>query len=146
MQKLAFIRRRRSGVCISDEGGQTMIFVVIGLSVVLLAVVGFAVDYGNIWFQRQHAQSAADAACTAAVMDMLNNISVGSSTGGGFTQGTDFDCTGAASASAPCKYAAFNGYDGAGLVAGTESNTVQVSFPTSLTGDPIPVCPSPIPP
>src|SRR6185369_2073571 len=116
MQKLAFIRRRRSGVCVNDESGQTMIFVVVGLAVVLLAIVGFAVDYGNIWFRRQHAQSAADAACTAAVMDMLNNVSAGVSNTGGFTTGTDFDCTSSgAPTSSPCQYAVLNGYNGAGL-------------------------------
>jgi hypothetical protein len=146
MQKLAFIRRHRFGVSSSDESGQTMIFVVVGLAVVLLAIVGFAVDYGNVWFRRQHAQSAADAACTAAVMDMLNNVSLGTtSTTGGFTQGTDFDCT-SGSTKAPCQYAAFNGYSSAGLVNNSESDLVQVTFPTSLDGNPIPVCPSPIPP
>jgi uncharacterized membrane protein len=116
MQKLAFIRRRRSGVCVSDESGQTMIFVVIGLSVVLLAVVGFAVDYGNIWFRRQHAQSAADAACTAAAMDMLNNVSLPATSTGGVTTGTNIDCSASPTAS-PCRYAALNGYSGTGLTA-----------------------------
>jgi hypothetical protein len=145
MQKLAFIRRRRNGVCVNDESGQTMIFVVIGLSVVLLAIVGFAVDYGNIWFRRQHAQSAADAACVAAAMDMLNNVSLPATTTGGVTTGTDIDCS-ASPTAAPCQYAALNGYNSAGLTAGAESNQVSVTFPTSLTGNPIPVCPNPIPP
>lgn len=147
MQKLAFIRRRRVGTSSSDESGQTMIFVVVGLAVVLLAIVGFAVDYGNIWFHRQHAQNAADAACVAAVMDMFNSISVGTPTTGGVTTGTAIDCSSVSSpVPSPCTYASLNGYDGAGLVAGSESNKVEISFPTSLTGDPIPVCPTPIPP
>jgi hypothetical protein len=143
MQKLAFIRRRRSGVCVNDEHGQTMIFVVVGLAVVLLAIVGFAVDYGNIWFRRQHAQSAADAACTAAVMDMLNNITLGTTGTGGFADGTDFDCGGGSNSiptSAPCQYAALDGYNGTGLVAGTESNKVEFTFSDTLDGNPIPDC------
>jgi Flp pilus assembly protein TadG len=145
MQKLAFIRRRRIGVSSSDESGQTMIFVVVGLAVVLLAIVGFAVDYGNIWFRRQHAQNAADAACVAAVMDMLNSVSLGTTTTGGVTTGTAIDCASAPTAS-PCVYASLNGYTGGALATNAESTKVEISFPTSLDGNPIPVCPSPIPP
>src|ERR1019366_754641 len=54
-----------------NERGQTMVFLVLGLSLGGLAVVGFAVDVSNMWFHRQRAQNAADAACTAAIMDML---------------------------------------------------------------------------
>ena len=145
MQKLAFVHRRRNGAFVSDESGQTMIFVVVGLAVVLLAIVGFAVDYGNIWFRRQHAQNAADAACTAAAMDMLNSITTGTTTTGGLTTGTNVDCaTPGTPVPAPCTYASLNGYDGAGLTAAT-ANQVLVTFPTSLTGDPIPICPNPIP-
>src|SRR6185369_17171945 len=94
----------------TSQRGQTMIFVVLGLSLVFLAVLGFAVDFGNLWFHRQAAQTAADAACTAAVMDMLANAQGGS--GGGFTSGTNFDCKTTPTA-APCQYANLNGYSGA---------------------------------
>jgi uncharacterized membrane protein len=40
------------------------------LSLFLLAVLAFAVDYTNIWFQRQQMQTAADAACQAGAMDV----------------------------------------------------------------------------
>jgi hypothetical protein len=138
MQKLAFIRRR-TGESYDHESGQTMIFVVVGLAVVLLAIVGFAVDYGNIWFKRQHLQSAADAACTAAAMDMLNDAASGINTAGGFTNGVDFDCT-AGLAKTPCQYATLNGYDSSGLTNNAESNLVQVTFSNTLNGNPIPFC------
>jgi len=131
----------------SSQRGQTMIFVVLGLGLVFLAVLGFAVDFGNLWFRRQAAQSAADAACTAAVMDMLWNTS-GTSTKGNFPVGSPpatFTCT-SGSAAAPCRYATLNGYNSSGLVANSESNSVQVAFPSSLSGNPVPVCPNPIPP
>ena len=81
---------------LSKQRGQTMVFFVLGLSLVFLAVLGFAVDFGNMWFHRQRAQTAADAACTAAAMDMLYNVSATPTTPvGGFTVGTAFDCKGA---------------------------------------------------
>ena len=48
--------------------------VVLMLSLVLLAVLAFAVDYTNIWFQRQQAQTAADAACQAGAMDIYQLV------------------------------------------------------------------------
>jgi hypothetical protein len=116
--------------------------VVIGLGLVFLAVLGFAVDFGNLWFHRQAAQTVADAACTAAVMDMLSNAQ-GSSVGG-FTSGTDFDCGGGANSlpnSAPCKYANLNGYNATGLVANAASNKVEFQFASNLTG--VPTCTTP---
>jgi hypothetical protein len=109
--------------------------VVVGLSLVFLAVLGFAVDLGNLWFHRQAAQTVADAACTAAVMDMLSNAQ-GSSLGG-FTSGTDFDCGGGGNPlpnSAPCKYANLNGFSATGLTSNTASNKVEFTFGTTLTG------------
>ena len=52
------------------EAGQASILVVLMLSLFLLAVLAFAVDYTNIWFQRQQMQTAADAACQAGAMDI----------------------------------------------------------------------------
>ncbi len=117
---------RRSG-----ESGQTMLFVLLALSVFLLGAVGFAVDLGNAWFHRQNARNAADAACTAGAMDMLSTAN--GTAAGGFTVGTDFQCSGKAGA-APCQYAALNGYSAPGLTANTPSNEVNVSFPSSVPG------------
>jgi hypothetical protein len=123
------------------ERGQAIIFVLLGLSFFLLAVLGFAVDLGYVWFHRQTAQNAADAACSAGAMDMLyaaDGISAGN-----FTVGTSFDCSATApntgaSSPAPCWYASANGYSSAGLQSGVASSEVQVNFLDSLAT--IPSC------
>jgi hypothetical protein len=113
-----------------SDTGQTTIFVVLALGIFLLGVVAFGVDFANFWFHRQAAQGAADAACTAGVMDLLANANTGGSLGW-FPSG-DFYCKDHPTA-VPCQYAALNGYDGSGSLPG---NTVQVSFvpTTSVPG------------
>src|SRR3954462_10037749 len=109
--------QRRSG-----ETGQAMILMLLIFSLVLLGAVAFAVDMGMIWYHRQSAQSAADAACVAGAMDILVNAA-GAATGHqgfNFTGNSDvcypggtpngFHCS-ALSGSTPCAYAARNGYD-----------------------------------
>ena len=123
----------------TGESGQTMLLVLLALSLFLLGVVGFAVDMGYLWFHRQQAQTAADAACTAGVMDMLSGAT-GGTPSSGFTVGTAFNCSSASTAS-PCVYAKKNGIDAtAGLVAGQASSEVAVTFPSSVTG--LPACTS----
>ena len=105
----------------------------------LLASVGFAVDLSSMWFHRQAAQSAADAACVAGAMDMLylHNGTITSSPG--FTVGTAGDCS-SSSAAALCQYAGFNGYTATTSAAGWGSSTaggavaVNWTFPSSVTG------------
>src|SRR5262245_47778148 len=106
-----------------SERGQAVVLVLLALSLFLVAVSAFGVDFANFWFHRQAAQGAADAACTAGAMDLLVNANTGS-TLGGFTAGANFDCA-ATPGAAPCRYAALNGYNGSGA---TPGNTVQVSF------------------
>jgi len=121
----------------TGESGQTMLLVLLALSLFLLGVVGFAVDFGYLWFHRQAAQTAADAACTAGVMDMLSGAT-GGTPSSGFTPGTAFNCSAASSAS-PCLYAKKNGIDAtAGLVVGQASSEVGVTFPSSVSG--LPAC------
>ena len=109
------------------EAGQVFVFVLLALGVFLLGAMALAVDFGNLWFHRQSAQNAADAACTSGAMDILV-ASQGAATGKqGFTIGTAFDCS-TTTAATPCKYAAWNGYSGANTVPG---NQVLVSFPAS---------------
>jgi hypothetical protein len=115
------------------DDGQVTIFVVLALALFLLAFLGFAVDMTNLWFHRQMAQGAADAACQAGIMDVLVIAEGGVLPGAGFTPGTGFNCSGFPNSS-PCKYAAFNGYNGAGLTAGVPSNEVTVSFPGTVPG------------
>ena len=126
------------------DDGQVTIFVVLALALFLLAFVGFAVDMTNLWFHRQMAQGAADAACQAGVMDVLLIAEGAAPPSPGFTPGTPFDCASTPDAS-PCKYAALNGYNGAGLTA-EPSNEVTVGFPASVPGNPpLPPSIAPVP-
>lgn len=115
------------------EKGQTTIFVVVALGIFLIGFVGFGVDMTNLWFRRQKAQGAADAACQACAMNLLLAAQGTPTPTQGFTVGTAFNCASNPNTSA-CKYALLNGYNGAGLVANTESNAVEVTFPGSVPG------------
>ena len=110
-----------------DDSGQAMVFVLMLLAVFLFGVAALGVDFANLWFHRQSAQTAADAACTAGAMDMLTDYNTGVASQGGFTPGTDFVCAGG-STIAPCQYAALNGYASGDTTPGSK---VSVSFPTS---------------
>jgi Putative Flp pilus-assembly TadE/G-like len=114
------------------DNGQAALFLMLGLGLFLLGAMGFAVDMANLWMHRQSSQNAADAACTAAAMDMVNDAN-GATNSGGFTSGTAFNCS-SNSTFAPCQYAGFNGYTATGLTAGTPSTEVAVSFPSSVPG------------
>ena len=124
-----------------NESGQTMVFLLLGLGIFLLAAVGFAVDVSNMWFHRQRAQNAADAACTAAIMDMLPTADGDPiPPTANFTPGTNFDCHGTTpnsdktTAPVPCWYAAVNGYPAAGTPApGNVADAVTGSFPSSAS-------------
>ncbi len=115
------------------QRGQTTLIVILMLSTFLLGFIGFAVDFTNLWFHRQAAQGAADAACQAGGMNMLTQASTGIPSGG-FTPPTRFDCSPSGlPTSTPCRYAALNGYPTSTLGA-DESNLVSVSFPGSVSG------------
>ena len=124
---------------LGSQSGQASVFLLMILGTFLLASVGFAVDLSSMWFHRQAAQSAADAACIAGAMDMLylQNGTITSSPG--FTVGTAGDCSSSSSA-AICQYAGFNGYtattSGAGWSSSTAGGAVAVSwtFPSSVAG------------
>jgi Putative Flp pilus-assembly TadE/G-like len=127
------------------QAGQTTTIVAMVLGLFLLGMAGLAVDVSNWWFHRQMAQGAADAACTAGVMDLLGNASSGGAFGN-FPAGSppaSFLCSGA-STTAACKYAALNGYPAGGLVANTPSNDVKISFPGSVPG--MQTCSTTVPP
>ncbi len=133
----------------ASEAGQVAVFVVLALGLFLLGALCFAFDMSNMWFHRQAAQTAADAACAAGAMDILADSpntppKVGGKTGHqGFTlDGTAFDCTSSGTpASTMCQYAAKNGYDSTNSSPG---NLVSVSFPTdAASGAPPGVTPPP---
>lgn len=126
--KLWTVRRRPSQR--SHEAGQAMVFLVLVLGLFLLGSLCLAFDLSNMWFHRQAAQTAADAACTAGAMDLLVNAQGGATGHSGFTAGTAFQCT-AGSTIPMCKYAAKNGYDSANT---TPGNLVSVSFPGAVSG------------
>ncbi len=122
-------RNRASSRRWSSQRGQTFLAIVIFIAVFLLAMLGLATDYTQVWAHRQMAQGAADAACEAAVADLfLKGTDPTASTDFPALDfswiGSGFDCN-ARPASPPCQYAALNGYSG---------SNVSVSFPSSLTG------------
>jgi hypothetical protein len=113
----------------SSQHGQTLIPIVIFVGLFLMAMLGVATDYTQVWAHRQMAQGAADAACEATAADLyLDAIDPASSGIGGLLPfdyiGTAFDCS-TNTSSPPCKYASFNGYSG---------TSVHVTFPSSLPG------------
>ena len=101
------------------------------LSLFLLAVLAFAVDYTNIWFQRQQAQTAADVACQAGAMDIYFVTAGQSLPNMGFTPGTAGSCSSYSSGGPTmCWYASKNGFNGYG----GNSATVSWTFPSSVSG------------
>src|ERR1700747_58276 len=133
MKKGRFIRHGS----VRSEAGQAMLFALLGLGLFLIGAMALAIDMGNLYFSRQAAQTAADAACTAGAMDMLVGATNGSlPANAGFTPGTTYSCTtadkGSAPTSSPCEYAALNGFNSSvtqsNASGGTLGNNVSVSF------------------
>jgi len=123
----------RTGRKFHRESGQTTIFVLLTLGIFLLAFLGFAVDYSNLWFHRQMAQTAADAGCQAGAMDMLTNAVNGTTLGSFPSPLAAFDCT-SFPTSTPCSYASLNGYPSSVLTTDAPGISVHVSFPASVNG------------
>jgi putative Flp pilus-assembly TadE/G-like protein len=126
-----------------QEAGQVAVFMVLVFGLALLGAVAFSIDMGNLWFHRQAAQSAADAACTAGAMDLLVDNTNGITTQGRFTAkvNTSFDCNATTpnstpgTAPSPCQYAALNQYTSNISASSTGiGNNVTVSFPAAVTG------------
>ncbi len=114
----------------APEHGQTLIPIFVFISLFLLAMLGVAADYTQLWAHRQMAQGAADAACEAAAADLyINAINPSASGTGGLVPfgyiGTPFNCS-SNTATPVCRYAALNGY--------TTGSNVNVTFPSSLPG------------
>ena len=126
--RTTLLNQSGSGRC--SNSGQATVFVVFALGIFLLGAMAFAVDMANLWYHRQSAQTAADAACVAGGMDLLIDGTNHVPNQGGFIVGTSFDCAGT-SGVAPCQYAALNGYDGKNLSPG---NDVFVDFPATVAG------------
>jgi hypothetical protein len=114
----------------AGEAGQTTVFFVLVLGLFLLGALSLAFDLSNMWFHRQAAQTAADAACAAGAMDLLVDAEGGATGHQGFTAGTAYDCT-TTSTDSVCQYAAKNGYNSNNTAPG---NLVSVSFPAGVIG------------
>src|SRR5439155_13853081 len=99
---------RRPGSGPRSDTGQVTVFVAILFTLFLAAFAGFGSDMANLWFHRQSAQGAADAACLAGAVDLLANL--GGTANGGFTPGTVFDCA-TATSGAPMQDVAVNVYN-----------------------------------
>src|SRR5260370_41358036 len=69
----------------SGEAGQAILFVLLAMGIFLLGALCFAFDMSNMWFHRQAAQTAADAACAAGAMAILVDAEGGATTHQGFT-------------------------------------------------------------
>ncbi len=117
----------------AEDAGQAVISLCLVLGVFLIAMLGFAVDLTNIWFHRQAATAAADAACQAGALDMYAQAAGQTLNSTGFTPGTASDCVHSSSATM-CFYAGQNGYNGTGLTAGAASNAVSWTFPAAVNG------------
>lgn len=124
-------RKASGGKGCRRDAGQASIVVVLMLSLFLLAVLAFAVDYTNIWFMRQQAQTAADAACQAGAMDIYEVVGGVTLPNKGFVIGTAGDCSSYGSAGPTmCWYAGKNGFNG--YTGGAAD--VSWTFPNSVPG------------
>jgi len=117
----------------AGESGQAAISLVLILGLFLLGIFGFAVDLTNVWFHRQAAEAAADAACQAGALDLVAEDAGLTPPAPGFTAGQAGDCVGSPAATM-CTYAGLNGYAGAGLQGSAASNAVSWSFPATVPG------------
>jgi hypothetical protein len=142
----------RKNKCQPRESGQAAVFLVLAMGLFLIGSMGFVVDGANLWFHRQSAQTAADAACTSGAMNMLS-VAAGAIPPDPNWIGTSlFQCSGSSgsggnvpnSGFAPCQYAAFNGYTSSGLQANHAGNDVSVTFPGSFSS--MPTCSTGLPP
>jgi hypothetical protein len=129
------------------ESGQAAVFLVLAMGLFLIGSMGFVVDGANLWFHRQSAQTAADAACTAGAMNMLSVAAGANPPSANWIGIPSFQCSGSTgsgkdgipnSGLIPCQYAALNGYTSPGLQTNKGGNDVSVSFPGSFTS--IPTC------
>jgi len=111
-----------------SRNGQAIMLVVVGASLLLIGVLGFALDGGQMYAQRQMAQAAADAAAQAGIMSIMRGTNATSTYtfGTGATPIASYTCT-TTDGRTPCVYARNNGF-------GTASDTVTLSYPSSVTG------------
>jgi len=130
----------------ANDSGQAAVFLVLAMGLFLIGSMGFVVDGANLWFHRQSAQTAADAACTAGAMNMLSVAAGANPPNPNWIGTSSFQCSGSGSGGGntpnsglvPCQYAALNGYTSSGLQANKAGTDVSISFPASFAS--MPVC------
>lgn len=111
------------------RSGQAVILVVVAMSLLLIGALGLAIDGGQMYAQQQMAQAAADAAAQAGILSILKGTNATSTYtfGTGATPIASYACT-TADGRTPCVYARNNGFGG------TASDTVTLSYPSSVSG------------
>jgi hypothetical protein len=126
------------------ESGQAAVFLVLAMGLFLIGSMGFVVDGANLWFHRQSAQTAADAACTAGAMNMLSLAAGANPPNPNWIGTSSFQCSGSNGGGGnvpntgfvPCQYAALNGYTSSGLQPNKAGTDVSVSFHGSFASMP----------
>lgn len=116
-------------MCLDKRSGQAAVLVILSMSLILIGALGFAIDGGQMYTQRQMAQAAADAAAQAGIMSILRgtNATASNTFATGSTPIAAYTCT-TTDGTTPCVYARDNGFGG------TASDTVTLSYPASVTG------------
>jgi Flp pilus assembly protein TadG len=116
-------------MCFGPRNGQAIILVVVAASLILIGALGFAIDGGQVYAQRQMAQAAADAAAEAGIMSIMRGTNATSTYtfGTGATPIASSTCT-TSDGRTPCVYARNNGFGG------TAADTVTLSYPSSVSG------------
>jgi hypothetical protein len=114
-----------------------VLLLVLGLSVLLIGALGLAIDGGQMYAQRQMAQTAADAGAEGGIMSLFGGTNATSL----FPFGTgsppaSFTCS-TTDGRTPCVYARRNGFGG------SASDTVTINFPTVVAG--VPLASDPVP-
>jgi hypothetical protein len=122
----------------SREDGQAVLLIIVAMSILLIGALGLAIDGGQMYAQQQMARSAADAAAQAGAMSILRGTNATSAApfGTGTPPLASSTCT-TTDARTPCVYARLNGFGG------TASDTVIMSFPTTLPGVTLATAPVP---
>jgi len=121
----------------SRERGQAVLLVILGMSLFLIGALGLAIDGGQMYAQRQMAQTAADAAAEAGAMSVFTGSNVTSAFP--FATGIPpavFTCS-TADGRTPCVYARTNGFGG------SASDTVSIDYPAAVAG--VPLSSDPVP-
>jgi hypothetical protein len=110
------------------RSGQSLIFVVVALGLVLVGGMGLAFDSAQLYGHRQMAQAAADAAAQAGILSIYGVTNTGNSDSSKDFGSAAYACADGPNTT-PCRYASLNGFGGVGT-----NDTINITFPTSVPG------------